>query len=228
MNFFSDPLRGGPDPAAAPGRAWHAVPVPITTELTDVTGPRGEQVWVRRSTRRRRSVSVTRRDGDLLVAIPASFSRRQEREWVERMVRQYAQRQERDAPARRRDEDLARIAAELSAEHLEGRARPASIVWSARQNHRWGSCTPAEGSIRISHRLQGMPDWVLRSVVMHELVHLLEPGHGPRFQELMARYPLAERARGFLDGVSYARDAPPGEDPGPVGPADQSPEPSAR
>lgn len=57
-----------------------------------------------------------------------------------------------------------------------------------------------------------MPDWVLRSVVMHELVHLLVPGHGPEFYALMGRYPKAERARGFLDGVSWAADLPQGID----------------
>jgi predicted metal-dependent hydrolase len=50
-----------------------------------------------------------------------------------------------------------------------------------------------------------MPDWVLDFVLAHELVHLVEPNHGRRFQELLGNYPLAERAEGYLEGWSAAR-----------------------
>lgn len=178
---------------------------------TDLTGPRGERVLIRRSARRRRSVSISRDRGDLVVSVPASFTHRTERDWVRRMLDQYTDSQERKAPAKRSDDQLAALAEELSETHLGGRAHPASITWSSRQNRRWGSCTTSERTIRISSRLQGMPDWVVRAVVHHELVHLLVAGHGPDFQALMARYPLAERARGFLDGISWAEHATDGE-----------------
>ncbi|MFC7373805.1 SprT-like domain-containing protein [Brachybacterium sp. GCM10030267] len=177
-----------------------------------VTGPRGERVLVRRSQRRRRTVSITRRDGDLVIAIPASFSRRQERDWVRKMVDQLSRKEARSAPARRSDASLAAMAEELSEAYLDGRARPRSVTWSTRQNQRWGSCTPADATIRLSHNLEGMPDFVVRSVLMHELVHLLVPGHGPEFRALMNRYPQAEKAQGFLDGVSWAQNLPVGGD----------------
>jgi len=63
---------------------------------------------------------------------------------------------------------------------------------------RYGSCTPVDGTIRISDWLANMPDWVLDYVIVHELVHLIEPSHNARFWALVARYPRAERARGFL------------------------------
>lgn len=190
----------------------------------DLSGPLGERVLVRRSARRRRSVSITRRDGDLEVAIPATFSRAQERQWAQKMVEQMTRRHHREAAPARSDAELAALAIELSDRYLGGRARPRSVQWSARQNLRWGSCTSAEGSIRLSTRLQGMPRWVVESVMVHELVHLLVPDHGPDFQELMARYPRAERAKGFLEGVAWARDMP---DPAePEGPADSGDQPS--
>ncbi|WP_114855808.1 M48 family metallopeptidase [Brachybacterium sp. YJGR34] len=173
-----------------------------------VLGPRGERVLVRRSARRRRTVSIARKDGDLVIAIPASFSVREERQWVRKMVDQLVRKEARTAPTRRSDEALLTMARAVSETYLGGRAHPRSVTWSTRQNSRWGSCTPADGTIRLSHHLQGMPDYVVRSVMMHELIHLLVPGHGPEFRALMETYPQAQKAQGFLDGVSYARNLP--------------------
>ena len=61
-----------------------------------------------------------------------------------------------------------------------------------------GSCTPSDGKIRISNRLARMPGWVLDWVIVHELAHLVVPDHGDRFQALVSRYELGERAEGYL------------------------------
>jgi predicted metal-dependent hydrolase len=63
---------------------------------------------------------------------------------------------------------------------------------------RYGSCTPEDGTIRLSDRLLDFPAWVRDYVLVHELAHLVEPNHSAAFWSLVARYPLAERARGFL------------------------------
>ncbi len=102
------------------------------------------------------------------------------------------------------DTTLARRGAELSTSYLGGRARPTSVRWVSSMRTRWASCTPADGTIRLSERLQVMPPWVRDYVLMHELAHLLVPGHGPDFWALVQRYPRTERARGYLDGVSAA------------------------
>jgi hypothetical protein len=96
-------------------------------------------------------------------------------------------------------------AGELSRRHLGGRAVPVSVRWVENQATRWGSCTPADGSIRISTRLRGLPSWVVDYVLVHELAHLLVAGHGPRFWALVEDFPRTERARGFLEGWSLAR-----------------------
>lgn len=175
-----------------------------TTVIEGVRGPAGERVLARRSSRRRRTVSITRREGDLVLAIPASFTARQERDWARRMIATLSAKESRRGPARASDADLMRLAQRLSRECLEGRARPSSVRWSSRQQHRWGSCTPSTGEIRLSERLRDMPAHVLEYVMVHELAHLLVDGHGPEFWALAQRYPRTEHARGFLEGVSFA------------------------
>ncbi len=163
--------------------------------------PTSDTVEVRRSRRRTRTVTAWREGGVTVVAIPARFTRAQEREWVDKMLGRLATQDQRRRPS---DEALLRRAKELSRAYLGGRAVPASVAWSSRQGKRWGSCTTVDRSIRISDRLQGMPTWVLDYVLVHELAHLLHAGHGPRFWEQVAAYPQAERARGFLDGYAHA------------------------
>jgi predicted metal-dependent hydrolase len=58
----------------------------------------------------------------------------------------------------------------------------------------------------VSSRLAAFPTWVLDYVLVHELAHLLIEHHGPAHDELVNRFPLAERARGFLVAKDLAPD----------------------
>lgn len=180
-------------------------------------------IEVRRSARRVRTVTAFREGGRTVVAIPARFTRVQEREWVSRMVTKLEAQERRRRPS---DEALAQRAARLSERYLGGQAVPTSVAWVSNQERRWGSCTPSDGTIRISDRVRGMPGWVLDYVLLHELAHLLHSGHGPAFWALLAGYPRTERARGFLEGFAFAAsggharegDVDPGADEGDVDP----------
>lgn len=52
---------------------------------------------------------------------------------------------------------------------------------------RWGSCNPQTGRICINVQLARFPDECLEYIVVHELCHLIERGHGPRFKALMTQ-----------------------------------------
>jgi predicted metal-dependent hydrolase len=158
-----------------------------------------DEIEVRRSRQRRRTVSAYREGGRTIVLIPARFSADEERAWVEAMILRLAAGDKRRRPS---DEQLVARAADLSRRFLGGLAKPVSIAWVTNQNSRWGSCTPADGTIRISARVKGMPSWVLDYVILHELTHLLQPGHGGEFWSLLESYPRTERARGYLEGVA--------------------------
>src|SRR4051794_33656124 len=175
------------------GSAAVSPPVPVA----DVS----PLVEVRRSARRRRTVSAYR-DGDrTVVLLPARMSRAEEQRWVETMLAQLAAR---EAKARPSDGALLERAHRLSARYLGGKAEPASVRWVDNQESRWGSCTPMDRTIRLSRRLMEMPGWVLDYVLLHELAHLLVPGHGAKFWALLDSYPKTERARGYLEGVAAA------------------------
>jgi predicted metal-dependent hydrolase len=148
------------------------------------------EVEVVRSARRRRTIQARRTGDRLRVMIPASMSAADEERWVAEMVRR----------AQRR-EDGQRIALDQRAVRLAKRydlPLPSSIQWVDNQVSRWGSCSPLGGAVRLSLRLARYPDWVLDYVIVHELAHLAEPSHDRRFWSLVGRYPLTERARGYL------------------------------
>ncbi len=140
-----------------------------------------------------------------MVLLPAQMSRAEERQWVAHMLERLEAQEARRSPT---DAGLLIRARELSRRYLSGRPDPASVRWVGNQGSRWGSCTPADGSIRLSTRLQGMPAWVMDYVLVHELTHLLVPGHGPEFWRYVAAYPQAERARGYLEGVAAVSGLP--------------------
>lgn len=57
-----------------------------------------------------------------------------------------------------------------------------------RMKTRWGSCSPKTGGIRINSELAKKPRECLEYIVVHEMVHLLEPTHNARFVALMERF----------------------------------------
>lgn len=142
-----------------------------------------------------------------MVLIPATMSAADESEWVSTMVERI---EKAEAKSRLSDDDLRQRALDLSDLYLGGLATPLTVRWVDNQTTRWGSCTPGDRSIRLSARLIGMPGWVVDYVLVHELAHLLEPGHDANFWAWVARYPETEKAKGYLLGWSTAAQlAPP-------------------
>jgi predicted metal-dependent hydrolase len=143
-----------------------------------------------RGTRRRKHVEAVLVGDRLRVSFPRWMSYAQAQETAEEL----RSRMQRRVDAARID--IGARARRLAREY--GLPRPRVVEWSDKQHARWGSCTPETATIRVSSRLAGYPGFVLDYVVVHELAHLVEANHGPAFDALVDRFPLAERARGFL------------------------------
>ena len=124
------------------------------------------------------------------------MSQADEAVWVERMRRRL------ESQERRRHQnssgELERRAREMNKRYFGGKLTWSSLNYVGNQNSRYGSCTVGTGAIRLSDSLLDMPGWVRDYVLVHELAHLLVPNHSPKFWALVGRYPLTERARGYL------------------------------
>ena len=158
-------------------------------------------VEVRRSRKRRRTVAAYREDDKVVVLVPARFTRAEEKEWVATMLARLERSEKRRRPS---DAGLMRRAAELTPSYLDGRAEPGHGALGGQPEQPLGQLHPERPGDPAVHRLQGMPPWVIDYVLVHELAHLIEAGHTPAFWAWVDRYPKAERAKGFLEGVAAA------------------------
>jgi predicted metal-dependent hydrolase len=57
-----------------------------------------------------------------------------------------------------------------------------------RMKTKWGSCNPTRGTIRLNTELAKKPRQCLEYIVVHEMIHLLEPTHNERFRTFLDRF----------------------------------------
>lgn len=154
------------------------------------------EVQIIRSQNRRKTVSGRLVDNQLVIRAPSHMTDEELKPFIENMKKKIERKNIPDT-----DESLEKKAKELNDVYFNGRLSWESIRYVTNQNSRFGSCTPSNGTIRLSHKLAKMPRWVRDYVLIHELAHLEEANHGPRFWKLVNQYPLTERARGYLMAV---------------------------
>ncbi len=153
-------------------------------------------VRVLRSRKRKRSVSARLVEGVLELTVPSWLSDGEAKDFVDRMQARFARKRTHAAS------DLTKRAAVLATRY--DLPAPSSVRWVSNQNSRWGSCSIDDGSVRLSDRMIGMPEWVVDAVLVHELAHLVHADHGAAFKALEARYERQVEASAFLDGVVWA------------------------
>jgi len=69
-----------------------------------------------------------------------------------------------------------------------------------RMKTKWGSCNIRHGRIRLNTELVKKPRNLLEYVIVHEMVHLLEPSHNARFKSLLDQhYPAWREAKAQLN-----------------------------
>lgn len=182
------------------------MPFGHTTDPWDDDGAAANRppVEVRTSTRRRKYAAGFWQGDRIVVVLPARLGRNDREAMVESLVQRVLRHRPHVATS---DEGLAARAAALGDRYLDG-VRARSVRWSPHQRRRWGSCSLESRDVRISELLRPAPTWVLDAVLVHELAHLLEHGHGPRFRQLVGRYERTAEADAFLAGYALGLDQP--------------------
>ena len=187
----------------------------LRTETAETAAAESPEVEVRISARRKKT-SEARWVGDrIVVSLPAHLDTASRQSTIDWLVDRLLTRHRLDSATS--DDDLLARAVALSDRYLVG-ARPVSVRWVTNQTARWGSCSWYSGDIRVSHRLRTVPDWVLDSVLVHELAHLTYPDHSPAFHRLASGYPRHAEAGVFLAGYGLGLSTPPEPDARPARP----------
>ncbi|MBV6418694.1 MAG: hypothetical protein CMLOHMNK_03624 [Steroidobacteraceae bacterium] len=76
-----------------------------------------------------------------------------------------------------------------------------------RMKTKWGSCNSRARNIRLNTELAKKPKDLVEYVVVHEMVHLLEPTHGERFTALLDKhYPSWREARAELNELPLSAE----------------------
>ncbi|NOZ71448.1 MAG: M48 family metallopeptidase [Chloroflexi bacterium] len=163
------------------------------------------KIEVIRSARRRKTISARLEGDTLIVRAPAHISEVELNQAVENLKSRIKRKKEVQKLSDSRLEERAHL---LNRKYFGNKLNWRQIRWVSNQSRQFGSCTPARGTIRISHRVGSLPQWVQDYVLVHELAHLLEANHGPRFWALVNHYPLSERARGYLMALGLSEDDP--------------------
>lgn len=77
-----------------------------------------------------------------------------------------------------------------------------------RMKTKWGGCNHRAGNIRLNTELAKKPKDLLEYVVVHEMIHLIEPTHSERFMALISRhYPAWREARAELNELPLGAEA---------------------
>jgi len=187
-----------PNPHVSPGPPLVAVqPVAVPAPQTPETQRGGPEVEIRTSTRRRKTSEAKWMGDRIVISLPAHLKGEAREKTIAWLVDRLVAKQPLRVAAG--DDDLMARALVLCARY-KMRVQPSAVRWATNQTARWGSCSFHSGEIRISHRLSSVPGWVLDSVLVHELAHLVHPDHSPAFHQLADRFPRHKEAGYFLAG----------------------------
>lgn len=162
------------------------------------------EIKIIRSPDRKKTIQAKLIGETIVVYLPCGMHREEERKIIERMKKKIEnKRLKRNI---NKDDYLIKRFAEFNNRYFQGILNVNTIEFVTNQESRRGSCTPSNGTIRLSHKLLDMPKWVLDYVLMHEMSHLLHPDHSKAFWEKVSEYKYAERARGFLMAKGMEKD----------------------
>ncbi|NEG95555.1 DUF45 domain-containing protein [Bifidobacterium sp. SMB2] len=172
----------------------------LSVEVLDIEGL---EVTVTRKTVKNMYLRIKPPDGRIEITAPQKLSRaaiarfvHSRRDWIESQRRSVVNAEERSPLKQPWSEERKREAKRILNERISRMllywvpivGKIPTDISLRRMSTRWGSCTPATGRIRINLELAFLPEAYLEYVLVHELTHLWERGHGVGFQRRMTQY----------------------------------------
>ena len=154
------------------------------------------EIKIIRSDNRRKTISARLIENTMLVHAPGSISDVELKKIIDKLKRRLHNKKIRNEL--NKTQGLIVAADRLNKEYFNNKLEIISITYSANQDKIFGSCNYKTKEIRISHRLVQMPYWIRDYVIIHEMAHLIESNHSKAFWDIVYRYRLTERARGYL------------------------------
>lgn len=181
--------------------SWVQIPSPAKIKFEIFTKM---DVKIKKSAKRRRTISAKRVNGEILLHVPNTLSDEEIKKYIELAKKRF------EATDRKKNllegganENLENTAKNLNMKYFNNELIWNKIEYSTEQNSKmFGNCDTENKTIRISDRLLKMPKFVHDYVVIHELAHLKVPGHNELFWNLVKRYPQTDKARGYLMAVA--------------------------
>jgi predicted metal-dependent hydrolase len=160
------------------------------------------EVKIVRSPRRRQTVSARLVNGLLLINAPLMLSQDRLDKFVSGFKLKFAKQKLKNQLDK--EKNLSDLASALNKQYFGNKLKIESIEYTTNQNSRFGCCNYRTAKIQISHKIGLTPKWVRKYVLIHEMAHLIEPNHSRAFWDIVLRYKLTERARGYLMAVGSA------------------------
>nr|WP_241520173.1 SprT family zinc-dependent metalloprotease [Bifidobacterium catulorum] len=191
---------GGPSAGRGRGASSRRRAKTLSVEILDVEGL---EVTVTRKAVKNMYLRIKPPDGRVEITAPKRLSRasiarfvHSRREWIEATRRNVIESDSRSPLKQPWSDERKREAKRILNERISQMllywvpivGKVPTNISLRRMSTRWGSCTPATGRIRINLELAFLPEAYLEYVLVHELTHLWERGHGEGFQRRMTSY----------------------------------------
>jgi predicted metal-dependent hydrolase len=145
---------------------------------------------------KRRTVSIQVKDGKVILHSPYGVEEKRlceilasHKDWVEKQLKKQSIKAEKyPEPTKDEEKKLRRLAKEILPPKIQFYSNIMGLKYGritiTGAKTRFGSCS-SKGNISFSYRLMRYPNEAIDYVVVHELAHLVEMNHSPRFYKII-------------------------------------------